>query len=113
MAATQEDVDRVIANMDQMAKKMQSMSMENKVMKEKLNMVSSDVKFYDTATGGVQINSELLPEKFSTSDIPKFHATDDPFLHLKAFDTIMSLKKIDRKVYPSMFALSLDHIPQK
>ena len=99
MAATQEDVDRVIANMDQMAKKMQSLSMENKVMKAKLNMVSSDVKFYDTATGGVQINSELLPEKFSTSDIPKFQAANDPFLHLKAFETIMALKKINRKLF--------------
>ena len=113
MAATQEDVDRFIANMDQMAKKMQSLTLENKNIKEKLNMVSNDVKFYDAATGGVQINSELLPEKFSASDIPKFQATNDPFLHLKAFDTIMSLKKIDRKLYPSMFALSLDHIPQK
>ena len=82
-------------------------------MKEKLNMVSSDVKFYDTTTGGVQINFELLPEKFSTSDIPKFHVTDDPFFYLKAFETIMSLKRIDRKLYPSRFAPSLDHIRQK
>ena len=76
-------------------------------------MVSHDIKFYDTAIEVVQIGSGLLPEKFSASDIPKFQATDDPFLHLKAFETIMALKKIDRKLFPSMFALSLDHIPQK
>ena len=113
MAATKEDVDRVIASTEQMAKEMQSLSMENKNMKEKLNMVSSDVKFYDASTAGVQIDSALLPEKFSASDVPKFQATDDPFLHLKAFETIMALKRIDRKLFPSMFALSLDHIPQK
>ena len=55
-------------------------------------MVSGDIKFYDVTTGGIQINSKLLHEKFSTSDIPKFQATDDPFLHLKAFETIMALK---------------------
>ena len=113
MVATKEDVDRVIASIEKMAKEMQSLSLENKNMKEKLNMVSSDVKFYDTTTGGVQINTELLPEKFSASDIPKFQATNDPFLHLKAFETIMALKRIDQKLFPSMFALSLDHIPQK
>ena len=57
MPVTKEDVDLVIASMEQMAKEMQSLTLENKVMKEKLNMVSSDVKFYDTATGVVQIKS--------------------------------------------------------
>ena len=84
MAATKEDVDRVIANMDQMAKEMQSLTLENKNMKEKLNMVFSDIKLYDVATGGVHINTKLLPEKFSANDIPKFQATDDPFLQTRA-----------------------------
>ena len=38
---------------------------------------------------------------------------DNPHFHIKAFETIMALKKIDQKLFPSMFALSLDHIPQK
>ena len=51
MAASKEDVDCVMANMEQMAKEMQSLTLENKNMKEKLNMVSSNIKFFDVATG--------------------------------------------------------------
>ena len=52
-----------MAAMEQMTKDMQSLTLENKSMKEKLNMVSGDIKFYDVAAGGVHVNTELLPEK--------------------------------------------------
>src|SRR6185437_14506966 len=62
---------------------------------------------------GVSLDKELLPHKFNATDIPKFKATDNPYFHLRAFETIMSIKGIDKKVFPSLFSLSLETVCQQ
>src|SRR6185503_5274965 len=62
---------------------------------------------------GVVVDKELLPHKFYANDIPKFKATDNPYLHLRAFETIMNIKGIDKKVFHSLFSLSLETVCQQ
>ena len=58
-----------------------------------------------------QIPNVALPEKFVTSDIPKFKATDNPVHHLRSFQGCMALKKVDESLYPAVFPMSLESIP--
>src|SRR6185503_15093051 len=62
---------------------------------------------------GVSLDKELLPHKFNANDIPKFKATNNPYFHLRAFETIMNIKGIDKKVFPSLFSLSLETVCQQ
>ena len=114
------ELERLTASMDTLIKTVESLTIENKNSKDtvknlesKFKMVSLDAHLYDSSASSVVVDRSLLPEKFSANDIPKFQAMDNPHFHIKAFETIMALKKIDKKLFPSMFALSLDHVPQK
>ena len=62
---------------------------------------------------GVSLDKELLPHKFNATNIPKFKATDNPYFHLRAFETIMNIKGIDKKVFSSLFPLSLEAVCQQ
>src|SRR6185503_1726635 len=62
---------------------------------------------------GVSLDKELLPHKFNANDIPKFKATNNPYFHLRAFETIMNIKGIDKKVFHSLFSLSLETVCQQ
>ena len=59
------------------------------------------------------MDKELLLHKFSTNDIPKFKATDNPYFKLRAFETIMGIKGVHMKVFPSLFSLSLEPVCQQ
>src|SRR6187397_1640876 len=83
------------------------------LMQESLSMLSSDYKFQGIRSQGVSLDKELLPHKFNATDIPKFKATDNPYFHLRAFETIMNIKGIDKKVFPSLFPLSLETVCQQ
>ena len=56
---------------------------------------------------------DSLPQKFSANDLPKFKAIDDPCFHLKAFKLYMEIKKVDPKLYPCFFPMSLENASQK
>ena len=79
------------------------------LMQESLRKLSSDYKFQGMSSQGVSLDKELLPHKFNATDIPKFKATDNPYFHLRAFETIMNIKGIDKKVFPSLFS---SHLPR-
>src|SRR6185312_15567640 len=83
------------------------------LMQESLSKISSDYKFQGMNSQGVSLDKELLPHKFNATDIPKFKATDNPYFHLRAFETIMSIKGFDKKVFPSLFSLSLETVCQQ
>ena len=54
-----------------------------------------------------------LLEKFSSSDLTKFKATDNPRDHLLSFVNAMNLKGVDKSMYLPAFPLSLEHVPLK
>ena len=59
------------------------------------------------------MDKDLLPQKFNPNDIPKFKAMDNLYFHLRAFETVMSIKGIDRKAFHSVFSLSLEAVCQQ
>src|SRR6185503_1786971 len=83
------------------------------LMQESLSKLSSDYKFQELTSQGVLVDKDLLPQKFNANDIPEFKATDNPYFHLRAFEIIMSIKGIDKKVFPSLFSLSLETVCQQ
>ena len=83
------------------------------LLQESLSKLSSDYKFQGMSSQGVSLDKELLPHKFNATDIPKFKATDNPYFHLRAFETIMNIKGIDKKVFPTQFSLSLETVCQQ
>ncbi len=56
-------------------------------------------------------STAALPEKFVTTDIPKFKAKDNPVHHLRSFQGCMALKKVDISLYPAVFPMSLESTP--
>ena len=83
------------------------------LMQESLSKFSSNYKFQELTSQRVWVDKDLLPQKFNANDIPKFRATDNPYFHLRAFETIMSIKGIDKKVFPYLFSLSLETVCQQ
>ena len=83
------------------------------LMQESLSKLSSDYKFQELTSQGVSVDKDLLPQKFNANDIPKFKATNNPYFHLRAFETIMSIKGINKMVLPSLFSLSVETVFQQ
>ena len=59
------------------------------------------------------MDKDLLPQKFNANDIPKFKAMDNPYFYLRAFETVMNIKGIDKKAFHSLFSLSLETVCQQ
>jgi len=55
---------------------------------------------------------DKLPGKTVLSDLPKFKGTEDPIIHIRAFRGQMSIKGIDKELWPTIFPHSLETIPQ-
>ncbi|XP_021756635.1 uncharacterized protein LOC110721753 [Chenopodium quinoa] len=72
-----------------------------------------DYKYIDRSTKGISLNKGLLPHKFSTTDIPKFKPTDNPYFNLKAFETVMDIKGANKQLFPLFFHLSLEPVCQQ
>ena len=73
-----------------------------KMVKKDLN---KDAYFDSPGIESYLIDS--LPQMFSANDLPKFKATDDPRVHLKAFKLYMEIETVDSKLYPRFFPMSL------
>ena len=120
--ASQEEVNELkgqVANMAEMLKNLtlpindpvRQQQME--LMQESLSRLSNDYRFQGISSQGISVDKELLPQKSNANDIPKFEATDIPYFHLRAFETIMNIKGIDRKVFHYLFSLSLETVCQQ
>ena len=82
------------------------------LMQESLSKISNDYRFQGISSQGVSVDKELLPQKFNANDIPKFKPTDNPYFHLRSFETVMNIKGIDKNIFHSLFSLSLETICQ-
>lgn len=67
-----------------------------KAIENKITLVSKDANSYERIRRDVSVDPAILPDKFNTIDIPKFKSTDNPLYHLSAFETIMTINKIDK-----------------
>ena len=82
-------------------------------MQEKLCKISDEYNYYEIGDLGISVVKDNIPKKFTTTDIPKFKSTDNPIYHLKAFESTMAIKGVDKSLYPTVFRHSLEHIPQQ
>ena len=120
--ASQEELNEVKGQVANLAEMLQNLSLQISnpekqkqmdLIQESLGKLSNNFRFQEISSQGVSVDKDLLPQKFNPNDIPKFKATDNPYFHLRAFETVMSIKGIDRKAFHSVFSLSLEAVCQQ
>ena len=106
-----------LAKMNQMFEslhtKMHTMEQNQTKNLEKLVKQATDKDSYQDAPGIEPSLLDSLPDKLSTNDLPKFKVTNNPRFHLKAFKLYMEIKRVDPRLYPRFFPMSLEDASQK
>ena len=107
----------IMAQINKLTSQLSKMTEFMETMATKMTHLEKEkVAVLDTYSDPPNLDQTLidsLPEKFSIAELPKFKPTDNPKYFLKGFKFYMDVKKINPKLYPRIFPMTLEPVCQK